>query len=77
MKRGLFRTAHDWYLHADAQAAANIIRKVNTTLGLDLSEVCRGRFDSFPENSPLVSSEDAKPLYFSQLRSIRLESPPI
>lgn len=42
VKRGLFRTAHDWYLHADAQAAANIIRKVSTTLGLDLSEVCRG-----------------------------------
>lgn len=42
VKRGLFRTAQNWYVNADAQAAANIICKVVTTLGLDLSRVSRG-----------------------------------
>lgn len=41
VKRGLYRTANNWYVNCDAQAAANIIRKVSTTLGLDLSGVCR------------------------------------
>jgi IS605 OrfB family transposase len=41
-KRGLFRTANNQYINADAQAAANIIRKVATTLGLDLSGVSSG-----------------------------------
>lgn len=42
VKRGLFRTASNWYMNADANGAANIIRKVATTLGLDLSRVGRG-----------------------------------
>ena len=42
VKRGLFRTAMNWYINADANGAANIICKVSTTLGLDLSGVCRG-----------------------------------
>ncbi|MDJ0617120.1 MAG: transposase [Calothrix sp. MO_192.B10] len=42
VKRGLFRTAMNWYINADCNGAANIIRKVSTTLGLDLSGVCRG-----------------------------------
>ena len=42
VKRGLFRTAMDWYINADCNGAANIIRKVSTTLGLDLSGVSRG-----------------------------------
>jgi IS605 OrfB family transposase len=41
VKRGLFRTANNWYVNADAQAAANIIRKVAITLGLDLSGISR------------------------------------
>lgn len=41
VKRGLFRTAQNWYVNADAQAAANIINKVAVTLGLDLSEIGR------------------------------------
>ena len=41
-KRGLFRTANNQYINCDAQAAANIIRKVSTTLGLDLSGVNSG-----------------------------------
>lgn len=40
--RGLFRTAKNWLVSADAQAAANILRKVATTLGLDLVRVGRG-----------------------------------
>jgi putative transposase len=42
VKRGLYRTANNWYVNCDAQAAANIIRKVSRTLGLDLSRLCRG-----------------------------------
>lgn len=42
VKRGLFRTANNWYINADSNAAANITRKVATTLGLDLSRVGRG-----------------------------------
>ena len=41
VKRGLYRTANNWYVNCDAQAAANIIRKVSITLGLDLSRVSR------------------------------------
>jgi len=42
VKRGLFRTAMNWYINADCNGAANIIRKVSTTLGLDLSGVSMG-----------------------------------
>jgi putative transposase len=41
-KRGLFRTAFNWYINADCNGAANILRKVSTTLRLDLSGVSRG-----------------------------------
>ncbi|WP_414623949.1 RNA-guided endonuclease InsQ/TnpB family protein [Calothrix sp. CCY 0018] len=40
-KRGLYRTASNFYINADANAAANIIRKVSRTLGLNLSRLCR------------------------------------
>ena len=43
VKRGLYRTAQkNWYINADCNGAANIIRKVATILGLDLSGVGRG-----------------------------------
>lgn len=42
VKRGLYRTANNWYVNCDAQAAANIIRKVAVTLGLNLSGISRG-----------------------------------
>ncbi|MGL4617913.1 MAG: RNA-guided endonuclease InsQ/TnpB family protein [Chroococcidiopsis sp.] len=42
VKRGLYRTANNWYVNADAQASANILRKVAVTLGLDLSGIGRG-----------------------------------
>jgi IS605 OrfB family transposase len=42
VKRGLYRSANNWYVNSDAQAAANIIRKVTATLGFNLSRVTRG-----------------------------------
>jgi putative transposase len=42
VKRGLYRTAQNWYINADCNGAANILRKVSTTLGLCLKEVSRG-----------------------------------
>ena len=41
LKRGLYRTAQDWYINADCNGSANILRKVATMLGLDLSGVGR------------------------------------
>ena len=41
-KRGLYRTDQNWYINADCNGAANILRKVSITLGLDLSGVSRG-----------------------------------
>jgi putative transposase len=43
VKRGLYRTGlKNWYINADCNAAANILRKVATMLGLDLDGVGRG-----------------------------------
>lgn len=43
VKRGLYSTgAFNWYINADCNAAANILRKVATMFGLDLSGVGRG-----------------------------------
>ena len=44
--RGLFRTALNWYINADCNGAANIIRKVAATFGLDLEGVSRGALTS-------------------------------
>jgi IS605 OrfB family transposase len=46
VKRGLYRTAQNWYINADCNGAANVIRKVSITLGLDLSGVSRGALTS-------------------------------
>jgi putative transposase len=46
VKRGLFRTAQNWYINADCNGAANVIRKVSITLGLDLGGVSRGALTS-------------------------------
>ncbi len=46
VKRGLFRTAGNWYINADCNGAANIIRKVAATFGLDLEGVSRGALTS-------------------------------
>ena len=42
VKRGLYRTANNWYINADCNGAANILRKVATTLGFNLGGVGRG-----------------------------------
>lgn len=42
VKRGLFRTALNWYVNADANGASNILKKVAVRLGLDLSQISRG-----------------------------------
>jgi IS605 OrfB family transposase len=42
VKRGLFRTASNWYVKADCNGAANVLRKVAAMLELDLSGVSRG-----------------------------------
>lgn len=41
-KRGLYRTANNFYINADANACANIVRKVSRTLRLNLDQLCRG-----------------------------------
>ncbi len=41
VKRGLYRTALNWYINADCNACGNILRKVATMLGLNLSGVGR------------------------------------
>ena len=42
-KRGLYRVGYgQWYINADCNGAANILRKVSRTLGLDLSRLSRG-----------------------------------
>lgn len=41
IKRGLYRSAQKVLLNADTNGAANILRKVTTMLGLDLSGVAR------------------------------------
>ncbi len=41
VKRGLYRTALNWYINADCNGAANILRKVATMLGLNLGGVGR------------------------------------
>lgn len=40
--RGLYRTAKRWFINADCNSAANILRKVAATLGLCLEGVSRG-----------------------------------
>ena len=42
VKRGLYRTAQGWLINADGNGAANIMRKVSTKLGINLSGVGRG-----------------------------------
>lgn len=46
VKRGLFRSAMNFYINADCNGAANIIRKVATKLELCLSGVSRGSLTS-------------------------------
>lgn len=76
VKRGLFRTAQNWYINADCNAAANVLRKVATIFGLDLSGVGRASLTA-PQRIFLWSAKhaSAKQRGFNPLRSISLESP--
>lgn len=74
VKRGLYRTAFNWYINADANAAANILRKVSTTLSLDLSGVSRVCLTT-PQRLFLWSAKRIlRDVAESPSRSIRLES---
>jgi putative transposase len=42
VKRGLYRTQNNQYINADCNGAANVLKKVSTTLGLCLDGVSRG-----------------------------------
>ncbi|MEH2009252.1 MAG: hypothetical protein V7K81_29885, partial [Nostoc sp.] len=41
VKRGMYRTCQGFLINADFNGAANIFRKVETQLGLNLVKVCR------------------------------------
>ncbi len=41
VKRGLYRTALNWYINADCNGASNILRKVSGMLGINLSGLSR------------------------------------
>ena len=75
-KRGLYRVGYgQWYLNADCNGAANIIRKVSRTLGLDLNRLSRGVL-SHPHRIKLWSaSGNVGRRGFSPSENIRLESP--
>ncbi|NEQ82294.1 MAG: IS200/IS605 family element transposase accessory protein TnpB [Moorea sp. SIO2I5] len=42
VRRGLYRTALNWYINADCNGAMNILRKVAGTIGIDLMGLSRG-----------------------------------
>ena len=74
VKRGLYRTAFNWYINADANGSANILRKVATRLGLNLSGVGRVPLTA-PQRIKLWSAKKTlQGRRFNPSRSIRLES---
>ena len=74
-KRGLYRTANNWYINADCNGAGNIGRKVSRTLGLDLSRLSRGVLTR-PQRYRLWSvNGNVERIGFSHSEDIRLESP--
>ncbi|MEB3278263.1 MAG: transposase [Lyngbya sp.] len=74
-KRGLYYTAQNQYINADANGAANIIRKVSTTLNFDLSRVSRGVLTR-PQKLKFWSAKKTRSNAVSTpKRSILLESP--
>jgi IS605 OrfB family transposase len=77
VKRGMYRTKNGEFVNADANGAANILRKVEIQLGLDLAKVCRA-FLTAPSRVFLWNSKKTsktKGRGFSPSRSILLESP--
>lgn len=59
VKRGMYRTKSGQFVNADANGAANILRKVETQLGLDLAKVCRA-FLTAPSRVFLWNSKKIK-----------------
>ena len=59
VKRGLYRTALNWYLNADCNGAGNILRKVATMLGLNLGGVGRVQLTA-PQRIKLWSAKRKK-----------------
>lgn len=76
-KRGLYRTAMNWYINADCNGAANILRKVATMLGLGLSGVGRGSLTAPTRIRFWVGAVKVERHGFSLPRNISLESPRI
>ena len=75
VKRGLYRTAKNWYVNCDAQSCGNIGRKVSRTLGIDLSRLSRGVLTR-PQRYRLWSANgNVERREFIPSRNIRLESP--
>lgn len=74
-KRGLFRTAQNWFINADCNGAANILRKVATMLGLDLSGVGRGSLTA-PTRMKIwvTANQRSEETRFNPSGNIRLES---
>lgn len=76
VKRGMYRTKKGEFVNADANGAANILRKVEIQLGLDLAKVSRAFLTApsrvFLWNSKKIKRRDG---VSNPSRSILLESP--
>ncbi len=57
--RGMYRTKNGQFVNADANGAANILRKVEIQLGLNLAEICRA-FLTAPSRVFLWNSKKVK-----------------
>jgi putative transposase len=73
--RGLYRTANNWYINADCNGGANIIRKVSRTLGLELNRLSRGVLTRPQRISLWSANVQVERCVFKPSRNIRLESP--
>ena len=76
LTRGMYRTKNGQFVNADANGAANILKKVEIQLALDLARVCRALLTA-PSRVFLWNSKKIKLARrrFNPSRSICLESP--
>lgn len=76
VKRGLYRTGlQNWYINADCNGAANILRKVAMMLGLDLSGIGRGSLTAPTRIKLWVTAKKVESCGEIPTRNIDLESP--
>ncbi len=76
VKRGLYRTGlQNWYINADCNGAANILRKVAMMLGLDLSGIGRGCLTAPTRIKLWVTAKKVSSCGEIPTRNIDLESP--